>query len=55
MKLKLLKYPRKPKMNASLAVMERYLKRRQEVDRENARRKSDAKKRETLREKIRRI
>ncbi len=51
-KLKMLKYPRKPKAGASVATMERWLKRKAEIDRENSRRKSQNKKAETLRKRI---
>jgi hypothetical protein len=41
MALKLKKYPKKPKANASLATMERYLERRKEVDKANAKIKAE--------------
>ena len=49
---KLKKYPKKPKQSASLQVMENYLKRRAEIDRENNRIKSDEAKRKRLKERI---
>jgi len=49
---KLKKYPKKPKSTASLATMERYLIRCKEVDKENARIKKDAQKKEQLKRKI---
>jgi hypothetical protein len=49
---KLKKYPKKPKANASLATMERYLERRKEVDKVNAKAKAEATKKATLRKKI---
>lgn len=48
----MLKYPKKPKASASVATMERYLERVKEIDRENARRKADAKKADSLRKRI---
>ena len=54
-KLKMLKYPRKPKAGASVTVMENYLKRRREIEKENNRRKAQNKKAETLRAKIARL
>ena len=51
-KIKLLKYPKKPKANASLATMERYLEKRKFIDTENARRKQLGKRREDLKKKI---
>lgn len=56
-KPKKLKYPKKPRAGASLQAMENYLRRRKEVDKENKRReskyKSDVKKWESLKNKIR--
>ena len=49
---KLKKYPKKPKASASVATMERYLARCKEVDKENARIKKDAQKKEQLKRKI---
>ncbi|HMW08670.1 MAG TPA: hypothetical protein PK079_26370 [Leptospiraceae bacterium] len=40
-RLKLLKYRRKPKKNASNAVKEAWLSHKHDVDKENAKRKSD--------------
>jgi len=50
--LKLKKYGKKPKANASVAVKERYLQRTKEIDKENARRKSENKKSKDLSKKI---
>lgn len=47
-KIKLLKYPKKPKKTASISVMENYLAKIAEVNKENARRKSEQKKKESL-------
>lgn len=52
MALKLKKYPKKPKANASLATMERYLERRKEIDKSNAKIKAEKSKKESLRKKI---
>jgi len=54
-KPKKLKYPKKPKANASLTVLENYVKRRKNIDKENADRERDYKKALTLREKIRKM
>ena len=54
-KPKKLKNPKKPKANASVAVMENYLKRVKEVDKKNADREREYKKAQSLREKIRRM
>ncbi|MDR1544463.1 MAG: hypothetical protein LBS50_08680 [Prevotellaceae bacterium] len=51
-KLKMLKYPRKPKTMASVASKEKYLVRCKEIDKENGRRKSENKKSEDLSKKI---
>ena len=50
-KLKMLKYPRKPKQSASIATKERYLARVKEIDRENLRRKAANKRSDDLRKK----
>ena len=50
--LKLKKYPKKPKVTASVAVKERFLQRTKEIDKENARRKSEKKKSSDLSKKI---
>jgi len=47
-KLKMLKYPKKPKQSASVDVLENYLRKVKEVDQENARRKKDNDRREKL-------
>lgn len=51
-KLKMLKYPRKPKQSASVSTKERYLARVKEIDRENARRKAANKRSDDLSKKI---
>ncbi len=51
-KLKMKKYPRKPKAGASVATMTSWLKRKSEIDKENNRRKAENKKADTLRKKI---
>lgn len=50
--LKMLKYPKKPKANASVQTLERYLERTKEIDKENAKRKALNAKRETLKKRI---
>lgn len=50
--LKMLKYPKKPKANASVPTLERYLERTKEIDKENAKRKALNAKRETLKKRI---
>ena len=49
---KLKKYPKKPKANASLSVMERYLERCKDVDKYNAELKKNEEKRKTIKKKI---
>lgn len=51
-KLKMKKYPKKPKAGASVKVMESYLKRRAAVDKDNKARTTSNKKQEKLRAKI---
>lgn len=51
-KIKMLKYPRKPKASASIESKENYLKRVKEIDKENAKRKAFNKKSEDLSKKI---
>ncbi len=51
-KVKLLKYPKKPKASASIESKERYLKRVSEIDKENNRRKALKKKDEALTKRI---
>lgn len=51
-KLKMIKYPKKPKQSASIETKERYLARVREIDKENARRKAENKKSEELSKKI---
>ncbi|VBB45217.1 conserved exported hypothetical protein [uncultured Paludibacter sp.] len=51
-KLKMKRYPKKPKATAGVSVMENYLNRCKEVDKENARRKAENGKRDTLRKRI---
>lgn len=54
-KLKLIKYPKKPKNSASVAVKERYLERVKEIDKENSRRKAENAKSDALSKKIAQI
>ena len=49
------KYPKKPKASASVAVMENYLKRIKEVDKENSAKAAEYKKSLTLRDRIRKM
>ena len=51
-KLKMIKYPKKPKTTASIESKERYLARVREIDKENAKRKAENKKSEELSKKI---
>lgn len=51
-KLKMLKAPKKPKMSASAATKENWLKRAAEVKKENERRKRENKRSEELSKKI---
>lgn len=51
-KLKMLKYPRKPKASASVESKERFLARVKEIDKENAKRRAINKKSEDLSKKI---
>lgn len=51
-KLKMIKYPKKPKTTASIESKERYLARVREIDKENAKRKLQNKKSEELSKKI---
>ena len=54
-KLKLSKYPKKPKANASVSTLENYISRCKEVDKKNAEvRKSNAK-RESLKKSVAKI
>jgi hypothetical protein len=52
---KLKNYPKRPKANASAAVMERYLQRCKDVDKQNAEIKKEAAKRENLKKQISKI
>ena len=52
-KLKLKKFPKKPKASASVTTKENWLKRVAEIRKENARIRSDKKKSEALDKKIR--
>jgi hypothetical protein len=54
-KPKKLKYPKKPKANASLATLERYKDRVKEIDKENAARLKDYDKAVKLRREISKI
>lgn len=51
-KLKMKKYPKKPKASASVATKQRYLDKVKEIDKENARRKTENKKSDELTKKI---
>jgi hypothetical protein len=51
-KLKLLKYPKRPKKTSSLTVKERYLKRIKDIDKENSRRLQIYKKEQNLEKQI---
>jgi len=54
-RVKMLKYPKKPKASSSVQTKENYLKKVSDIDRENARRVADKKKSEKLTEKIRAV
>jgi len=51
-KLKMKRYPKKPKVSASLQVMQTYLDRCRDVDKENAKRKTENAKAASLRKRI---
>jgi len=51
-KLKMKKYPKKPKASASVDTLERYIDKTKEIDRENAKRKAINSKLETLKKKV---
>ena len=51
-KLKKLKYPKKPKGNASVTTKENWLKKVADIDKENKRRESENKKSKDLSQKI---
>ena len=51
-RVKLIKYPKKPKVSASLETKERYLKRVSEIDKENNKRKAMKKRSEALTKRI---
>jgi len=53
--LKLKKYPKKPKAKASLTVLENYMAKCKEIDKENAQKKAEHKKREDLAKKVKAI
>ncbi|MGZ8505725.1 MAG: hypothetical protein ACXWW0_00150 [Bacteroidia bacterium] len=53
MATKLKRYPKKPKASASADTLQNWLKRCDEIDRENASRKSEAAKKKTLLTKVR--
>lgn len=55
MKVKLLKYPKKPKTSASIGTIERYLEKVKAVDKENNARKTAEKKRNDLLNKARKL
>jgi hypothetical protein len=49
------KYPKKPKLTASVSVLEKYLAKRKEVDKYNAALEAEKKKKKSLIEKIRKV
>ncbi len=51
-KVKLLKYPKKPKQSASVQTFERYIERCKEIDKENAKRKAQNAKRDALKKRV---
>jgi hypothetical protein len=51
-KLKMLKYPKKPKATASIAVKENYLRKVADIDKENRSREAQNKKSESLTKRI---
>lgn len=51
-KLKMKKLPKKPKAGASVRVLENYMRRVKEIEKENRRREAENKKQETLRRKV---
>lgn len=51
-KLKMLKYPKKPKAGASVATLERYIERCKEIDKENAKRKTQNAKLDALKKRV---
>ena len=51
-KLKMKRYPKKPKQSASASTMQKYLDRCRDIDKENAKRKSENSKAEGLRKRI---
>lgn len=51
-KLKMKRYPKKPKSTASVATMENWLARCKEIDKENTRRKAENSKKDSLRKRI---
>jgi len=51
-KLKMLKYPKKPKASASVSTLENYIAKTKEIDKANAKRKAENSKKETLRKKV---
>lgn len=51
-KLKMLKFPKKPKLSASVQAKENWLKRAAEIKKENARRERENKRSEELSKKI---
>lgn len=52
---KLKKYPKKPKASASVTVLENYLRRVAEIDKENAQIKKDVERKKQLQGKISKI
>ena len=51
-KLKMRRYGKKPKANASVSAMENYIAKCREIDKDNAKRKAENSKKDTLRKKI---
>jgi cell division protein FtsL len=52
---KLKSYPKRPKASASVAVMERYLQRCKDIDKQNAEIKKEASRKEALKKQISKI
>ena len=51
-KLKILRYPKKPKASASVSSLENYLSKCNDIDKKNNARKAENSKKETLRKKV---
>jgi hypothetical protein len=54
-KLKLLKYPKKPKANASVTTLQNYIQRCKDVDKKNADVRKNRTKRESLKKTVAKI